>query len=211
MPPIHVRALSDGEFNAKYEELAAECGDHKVLSAGERKHLPNVMMDDELLIWMSSGTLASTGKEARKGGNCLIALTDRRILILDKRLFGGTQTIAIDLDKVNSITGDTGWIFGSFKIQDGGDERKVDMVAKKTVHTFVQQVQRAIEARKLEARTPLADEWEESGGYSFGADGRSGGGDSDLVTQLERLADLRDRGVLTDLEFQKQKDRILSR
>ena len=210
MPPIHVRALSDEEFGARYEELAAECGDHKVLSAGERNHLPNVMMDDELLIWMSSGTLASTGKEQRKGGSCLIALTDRRILILDKRLFGGTQTIAIDLDKVNSITGDTGWFFGSFKIQDSGDERKVETVAKKTVHTFVQHVQRAIEARKLEARTPLADEWEESGGYSLAADDRSSGNDADLVTQLERLADLRDRGVLTEVEFQEQKHRILN-
>ncbi len=210
MPPIHVRALSDEEFGARYEELAAECGDHKVLSAGERRHLPNVMMEDELLIWMSSGTLASTGKEARPGGNCLIALTDRRILILDKRLFGGTQTIAIDLDKVNSITGDTGWFFGSFKIQDGGDERKVDNVAKKTVHTFVQHVQRAIEARKLEARTPLADEWEESGGYSPSPNGPGGSDEVDLVSQLERLADLRDRGVLTDIEFQQQKLRILN-
>ena len=198
MPPIHVRALSELDFLAAYDQLAKEVGDDQVATRGERKHLPTVMMDDELLLWMSSGFLSSTGKEERSGGLALIALTDRRILIVDKRLFAGTQTIAIDLDKVNSITGDTGIFFGSFKIQDGANERKVDHVSKKSVHTFVQHVQRAIEARKLEARSPLSDDWVPVHAVN------------DPIASLERLADLHQRGVLTDTEFAEQKRRILS-
>ena len=201
MPPIHVRALSESEYDEAYKQLADEIGDDGVMTRGERKYLPQVMMDDELLLWMSSGILSSTGKEKRSGGMALIALTDRRILFLDKRLFGGIQTIAMDLDKVNSITGDTGIFFGSFKIQDGGDERKIDNVSKKSVPTFVQQVQRAIEARKLEARTIL------SGDTAIGTTAPAA---DDVVSQLERLAALRERGILTEDEFAAQKWKILN-
>lgn len=197
MPPIHVRALSESEFAEAYRRLAEEVGDDRAMTAGERQHLPNVMMDDELLLWMSSGVLESTGKEGKGGGMSLIALTDRRILLLDKRLFVGTQVIAIDLDHVNSITADTGIFWGGFKIQDGGDERKIGMVSKKSVHTFVQYVQRAIEARKLEARSPISDDWQRTE-------------EGDFLSQLERLAALHERGVLTDSEFAEQKQKILS-
>ena len=164
------------------------------MTGGERKHLPSVMMPDELLLWTSSGILKSTGKEGKSGGMALIALTDRRILILDKRLFAGTQTIAIDLDKVNSITGDTGMFFGGFKIQDGGDERDVGQVSKKSVLPFVEKVQQAIEARKIEQRRAIVATEPPT---------------DDLISQLERLADLRERGILSDTEFDAQKAKLL--
>lgn len=190
--PRAIKNMSEPERELYYRELAAEVGDDRVMTGGERKHLPNVMMPDELLLWTSSGILKSTGKEGKSGGMALIALTDRRILILDKRLFAGTQTIAIDLDKVNSITGDTGMFFGGFKIQDGGDERDVGQVSKATVLPFVQRVQQAIEARKTELRQPAAAPAQD-----------------DIVSKLERLADLRERGVLNDAEFESQKAKLL--
>jgi hypothetical protein len=36
-------------------------------------------------------------------------------------------------------------------------------------------------------------------------------GPVDIAEQLERLADLRDRGVLTDAEFEDQKQRLLGK
>jgi hypothetical protein len=38
-----------------------------------------------------------------------------------------------------------------------------------------------------------------------------GAGSEDVASQLERLADLRDRGVLSDAEFALEKSRLLSR
>ena len=193
--PKAIKGMSEAAREDYYRRLAAEVGDDRLMTAGERKHLPEVMMPDELLLWTSSGILKSTGKEGKSGGMALIALTDRRILILDKRLFAGTQTIAIDLDKVNSITGDTGMFFGGFKIQDGGDERDVGQVAKASVMPFVERVQQAIEARKIELRRPAEP---------------APASDGDVVSQLERLAELKERGILTDDEFAEQKAKLLS-
>ncbi|MEN8113843.1 MAG: SHOCT domain-containing protein [Actinomycetota bacterium] len=39
--------------------------------------------------------------------------------------------------------------------------------------------------------------------------GQGGSGAADAADQLERLADLRDRGILTDDEFQREKDKLL--
>lgn len=193
--PKAIKGMSEGAREDYYRQLAAEVGDDRIMTAGERKHLPDVMMPDELLLWTSSGILKSTGKEGKSGGMALIALTDRRILILDKRLFAGTQTIAIDLDKVNSITGDTGMFFGGFKIQDSGNERDVGQVAKASVMPFVERVQQAIEARKSEARRMVEPAPTSNG---------------DIVSQLERLAELKERGILTDDEFAEQKAKLLS-
>ncbi len=196
LTPMAIKNLTREEREQYYRDLATESGDNRILTGGEREHLPKVMMPDELLLWTSSGALQSTGPEGKHGGIALIALTDRRILILDKRLFAGIQTIAIDLDKVNSITGDTGMFFGGFKIQDGGYERAVGHVAKKSVLPFVQRVQRAIEARKIEQRQELMEPAPPQ--------------DDDIVSKLERLAALKDREILTDAEFEEQKAKLLA-
>lgn len=188
--PQAIKHMTEDEREGYYWELAQEVGDNRLFTKGERKHLPEVMMPDELLLWMASGVLQSTGVEGKTGGHVLIALTDRRILILDKRLFAGTQTIAIDLDKINSITGDTGFFLGSFKIQDGGHERKVGRVPNETVTPFVQRVQKAIEDRKIAQRRPHV-------------------GGTDRVSQLERLADLWERRMLTDDEYEREKANLL--
>jgi hypothetical protein len=43
------------------------------------------------------------------------------------------------------------------------------------------------------------------------ATGAASRGPIDIAEQLEKLADLRDRGVLTDAEFEDQKQRLLGR
>jgi len=40
---------------------------------------------------------------------------------------------------------------------------------------------------------------------------RNAAGDVDVTDQLERLAELRDKGVLTDEEFTREKDKLLNR
>ena len=71
---------------------------------------------------------------------------------------------------------------------------EIKNVMKKTVRPFVEAVNRARDALKS----------------AEGSNQRPAAPSStDVASQLERLADLRDRGVLTDDEFQTQKDKIL--
>ena len=135
-----------------------------------------------------------------------MVLTDRRILILDKRLLAGIQTIAIDLDRINSVTGDSGLMFGNIKVQDGGDERKIGMIRNKTVHPFVNRIQETIQVRKQTLHEQQA--------RAIAAASTSTAGPSpapiDLADQLEKLANLMERGILTPEEFAQQKAKLLS-
>jgi hypothetical protein len=98
----------------------------------------------------------------------------------------------IDLDKVNAITGETRLLFGKIKIEDGARERLIDNVWKKTVVNFTNKARDAMEARKRPLYAP--------------APANSG----DLVSKLERLAALKDKGILSQQEFEQQKAKLLA-
>ena len=70
------------------------------------------------------------------GNTWLVTLTDRRIIFLDKGMIYGLKQTAIDLDKVNSISGETGIMFGKIAIEDGASQRVIANVWKKTVVAF---------------------------------------------------------------------------
>lgn len=109
----------------------------------------------------------------------------------------GLRQTAIDLDKVNAVSGETGIMFGNISIQDSAGSYQIRNVWKKTVMRFTNRVQEAIEARKSRfMQQPAAS--------------KATGPDDDVIAKLERLASLRDRGVLTDAEFAEQKARILA-
>lgn len=63
-------------------------------------------------------------------------------------LFYGPRQTAIDLDKVNAVSGETGIMFGNISIQDSAGSYQIRNVWKKTVMRFTNRVQEAIEARK---------------------------------------------------------------
>ena len=212
--PTAIRDLPEEGRKAAYRRLATEVGDMQFLVRGELQSLPEVMMPGELLLWFASGVLWSTGKDEGKGGYTLIALTDRRILILDKRFLGGVQTISIDLDRINSISGDTGLIIGtgSVKIQDGGDERKIAWMDNSTIQPFVTRVQQAIEDRKQALAAQQASAIASATGQRP-APAPTAPADTpqvDVADQLEKLANLVDRGFLTLEEFAEQKAKLLN-
>ena len=220
--PTAIQILSEERRNIEYRKLATEIGDPQILVKGELAHLPTVMMPDEFLLWLASGILKSTGKAEKGGGFSLIALTDRRILILDKRFLGGVQTISIDLDRVNSVSGDTGLIIGtgSVRIQDGGDERHIGWMTNSTVQPFVTRVQHAIEARKqflaaqqagaiaaataAPAVAPATPPPPPAPSPAPPASANS------IADELEKLANLMERGILTAEEFAEQKAKLLN-
>ena len=202
--PVAIKGLGVQDRADVYRRLAFEIGDDGFMTRGELDHLPTVMMPDELLLWFASGALQSTGKEQRAGGFTLVALTDRRILLLDKKFLAGIQTIAIDLDRINSITGDTGLLFGNVKIQDGGDERKIGLIKNDTVQPFVDRVQEAIQQRKQRLHDQQA-----AAIASASAPTTVAAPAVNIADELEKLASLMERGILTPEEFAHQKAKLL--
>jgi hypothetical protein len=149
-------------------------------------YLPEILSDDESVLALTSGLM--------DGNTWLIVCTEKRVIFLDKGMIYGLKQRETPLEKIHSIEQKTGLIFGSIGIWDGAARMDIKNVMKQTVQPFVEALNRAREALKR------------SEGSRQRSPADSG---TDVVSQLERLANLRDRGVLTEAEFQAQKARIL--
>jgi len=180
------KRASPAERKVQYDRIANEMGDKTFFTKKELNHLPEILMDGEQVLAFTSGFMDGT--------TWLIALTDKRIIFLDKGMLYGLKQSVIDLDKVNSVSGQTGVFFGKIGIEDGATNRVIDQVLKSTVVKFTNKVRDAIEARKQSVRVPSV--------APTSAD--------DVVSKLERLAALLEKGVLTQEEFMLQKSRLLA-
>lgn len=176
---------SQADRKREYDRIAKEIGDDQFFTKKELNHLPEILSDGEQVIAFTSGLM--------NGHTWLLTLTDRRIIFLDKGMIYGLKQTTIDLDKVNSISCRTRIIFGEITIEDGASSRRINNVWKKTVVAFTNKVRDAIEARKSASRHAPAPQ---------------AGGD-DVVTKLEKLAVMLEKGIINQEEFAQQKARIL--
>jgi len=171
------------EFNTECTRIAREIGDYQFFTKKELNYLPEILQDGEQILAFSSGLMDNN--------TWLITLTDKRIIFLDKGLIYGLKQTIIDLDKVNAVSGSTGLIFGRISITDGAKERKISNVLKKTVKPFTNKVQEAIEHKK---RSSISSNMTV---------------DVDPYEKLEKLSRLKDKGIITEGEFIKEKNKIL--
>lgn len=178
---------STSERKAECKRIAAEVGDDLFFTKKELDHLPEILLDGERVISFTSGMM--------DGNTWLITLTDKRIIFLDKGMLYGLKQAVIDLDKVNAVSGETGLILGSISIQDGATSRTIKNVQKKTVVNFTNKVRDALEARKHP--------------QSFHSTPTHSAESSDIISQLERLASLREKGILSQDEFEQQKSKLI--
>lgn len=182
--PINLKTCTESERQAEYTRIATEFGDDQFFTKKELNHLPNILMNGEMVLAFSSGLM--------DGNTWLITLTDKRIIFLDKGFLYGLKQTTIDLDKVNAISGDTGFFFGTIAIQDGANIREIKNVWKNTVVKFTSKVQEAIENRKQSHLAPANP------------------AEGDVISKLERLSVLLEKGVLSNDEFAAQKAKLLN-
>lgn len=175
------------EQEKECKRIAQEMGDDRFFTKKELKYLPEVLADNEQVISFVSGLM--------DGRTWLIVLTDRRIIFLDKGMFFGLTQTSINLDKVNSVSGDTGILMGSISIEDGASTKEIKNVLKQTVPGFCNLVRDAIETRTRNAPANSA---------------QAVASPESLSDRLVSLADLVTKGILTKDEFDKQKEKLLA-
>lgn len=176
---------SEADRKAEYNRIANEIGDDQFFTKKELNHLPEILLDGEQVLAFTSGLM--------DGNTWLITLTDKRVIFLDKGMVFGLKQTVIDLDKVSSVSGETGLLFGKISIHDGSSTRTIENVWKKTVVKFTNKVRDAMEAKKHSNRP--------SQPQVISGD--------DIASQLERLAALKEKGFLTQEEFNQQKAKLL--
>lgn len=170
---------------------------HEPLPKREVECLPEVLYPGEVMYAAISGVLqaaAVSGVPSR----WLVVATSRRILFVDKGVLSGLKVVDLPIDKIDGVAQHAGMMQGELTITTAGAAWKVTGVHPKTaparfaqvVDWLRQQVSQQRAAPPAQA-VPAAPQ-------------------EDFISRLERLGTLRQSGVLTEEEFQSQKQRVLN-
>lgn len=185
--PFNFKTASPAERREEYNRIAKEIGDDQFFTKKELNYLPEILQDGEQVLAFTSGMM--------DGNTWLLTLTDKRLIFLDKGLIFGLRQEIIPLNRVNAVSGETGLLFGSIYITDGARTLKIENVWKKTVKNFTNKVQEALNALNAPAVSSSA---------------RHASSEEDRYEKLEKLASLREKGILTQEEFEAEKAKILN-
>jgi hypothetical protein len=168
------------------EQLKRIDGVSHLLGRKEIKELPAILWEDEHVDHMLSGIY-------NNGLGALFA-TNRRLLFVDKGLIFGLKVEDFPYDKITSIQYETGIIQGKLTIFASGNRAEITNCDKVLVRGFAEYARARISSlhagKAVPAPTP--------------------DGNDDTISKLERLAKLKEQGILTDEEFMQQKAKILS-
>ena len=160
------------------------------LGRREIKELPNILLADENIEAIIQGTY--------NAGNGILVATSKRLIFVDKGLLYGLKIEEFPFDKISSVQYSTGLLLGDLTIFASGNKAKIDNVDNKTVRSFGDYIRNKLSIRdqaKTAAESKPAVENELS---------------DDVINKLERLAKLKDQGILTEEEFKQQKTKLLN-
>lgn len=161
------------------------------LGRKEIKELPNILWEDESLLNIIQGTY--------NDGIGILVATNKRLVFIDKGLFYGLKVEDFPYDKISSIQYETGLVFGKLTIFTSGNKAVITDVTKSKVRSFGDEVRARISnLSNINGQTPVIPQQNNSEHTN------------NLLNQLERLAKLKDQGILTEEEFLSQKKKILN-
>lgn len=161
------------------KEMLSKSGSLILGTKKEVKELTNIINDDEIITYATSGVY--------DGHTWLVVSTNKRIIFLDKGMLFGVNQIEIPLSKVNTVKYKKGLFVGEIEIRDGASMFRVKSVLKKTLIPFINAVNNSIEEIKKTQNSPklsVADE----------------------IMKFKRLLD---EGAITQEEFDKKKKELL--
>lgn len=180
-----------------YEELKEIINDvstdKQASKRKEVKELPHILRENEQIKNAATGMLESS--------YCLLVVTDQRVILVDKGLIYGLKVHEIGYDKLSSIEYETGLVFGELLFTTSGSAMVVKKMVKQYITPLYESIHSAWDAfkQKQSMSTPPTS-----------APASSPALDSeDLISQLERLANLKKANMLTDEEFQAAKAKLL--
>lgn len=123
--------------------------------------------------------------------NGILALTNKRILFVSKGLFSGSTIKEFSFESVHSVEYQTR-ATGSKIILYGPDHEN----AFEDIGDPKEEVKRFVDLFNQKTEDPTSETTEQKG--------------NDVIGQLERLAKLKEQGILSDEEFQEQKEKLFN-
>lgn len=162
-------------------------GVSKLLGRKEIIALPSILWEDEKLEKIVQGMYTN------KLG--ILVATNKRLVFIDKGLIYGLRVEDFPYDKISSIQFKTGLMFGKITIYTSGNKAEIEQVYKDQTKSFCDYVRARISSPQEHASQQV----NQSSHNSI----------DDVVSQLEKLAKLKDSGIITEEDFQKKKEKLL--
>ena len=160
----------------------------KFLGKREINELPDILWENESVENLIQGMY--------NNGNGILVATNKRLVFIDKGLVFGLKVEDFPYDKISSIQYSTGLLLGKLTIFTSGNKAVIDNVDKKRVRIFGDFVRNKISSKDT-VETPSKQSQQKADTSD------------DIVSKLERLAKLKEQGILTEEEFTQQKQKIL--
>ncbi len=152
----------------------------------EIRALPEILEPDETIRAVTSGIMNNS--------TWLGVCTSRRLIFLNRGMIFGLRQVQFPLERIQSIDHEFTIFFGSISVWDGASSFTIRLVLKNSIMPFVKATEEAMfEAKKASARMHA----------------QPAAAATDVATQLAKLAELKEKGYLTDDEFQQQKKKLL--
>jgi hypothetical protein len=161
----------------------------KFIGRREVKELPSILWENENVENLIQGTY--------NNGNGILVATNKRLIFIDKGLVFGLKVEDFPYDKISSIQYSTGIMLGKLTIFASGNKAIIDNVDKKRVRAFGDYLRNKITPNDSSLNTtPISN-----------SDNKN---QDDILTKLERIAKLKEQGILSEEEFIQQKQKILN-
>lgn len=160
----------------------------------EIRALPELLSTQESIRGLTSGML--------DGDTWLAVCTNKRLVFVNRGMIYGLRQIQLPLDRIQSIDHQYGLVFGTIRVWDGASYFTISMVLRPSIQPFVATVQEEMKREKKEARSMTISNLPDA--LSAAA------APVDVASQLERLAALKEKGVITPEEFEAQKKKLLA-
>lgn len=154
------------------------------LGRREINELPNILAPTEIVDNLAQGTY--------NNGQGILVSTNRRLIFVDKGMLYGLKVEDFPLDKITSIQYETGLLLGEIKIHTSGNIAKIDNVEKASARSFAEFIREKLSQPKETVATKITTE-------------------PNVLDQLEKLAKLKENGILSDEEFSEQKKKLLEK
>jgi hypothetical protein len=148
----------------------------------EIKELPSILAPSEKIDNLIQGVYS--------GGFGILVSTNRRLIFIDKGLFYGLKVEDFPLDKITSIQYETGLMFGEIKIHTSANIAKIENVDKSSARKFAEFIRDKLSQPK---------------------ENISVSSQPDILEQIEKLAKLKENGILSEQEFVEQKKKLLEK
>lgn len=161
-------------------------GCSRFIGKWEINELPKILCEDEDILRLSDGVYNQ--------GLGIVVATNKRVLFLNKGILS-SQIEDFGYNKISSIQCNKGLALASLVIYTAGNKAVIDSMGKEDAQYF---------ADCIRARISQGDSTSQ-----IQQNGTPVGNTDDVVSKLERLAKLKEQGILTDEEFAQQKAKIL--